>query len=167
MPGKRSRAGFTLIELLIVISILGVVVVPFIYLEVHYSERMKADLDRREMSEAGSLIMGWIGRDAREASSLDVSSGQESRNGAGLTIGKPDGLEVVYAYDPRLRTLVRSENRNGDETGSTILSRDVDLFETVRSEDAAVVSVRLELSRTLISRRQSVEVGGLFGRRMK
>ncbi|MCP4687224.1 MAG: prepilin-type N-terminal cleavage/methylation domain-containing protein [Desulfobacterales bacterium] len=168
---KNDQGGFTLMEMMIVLSIISILVTPFIYLEIFYTERYRSTMAYQDMAEAGNRTLDWIARDFRASRGVLETWRQKKLAKDRLILQQRDDLVVIYAFDKKKKTITREEHHargDGDYSAVLTLAEWVDQFEIDPvNPSTPVLNLRVRLSRELIHSEDVVTMTGVASRRMK
>ncbi len=169
MEIEKSRAGFTLIELMIVVAIVGILTVPFIYIEINSHELVAKDIARSDMTEAGNRALEWMAKDIREAKSIPPEWKEMELGPATLLLEKEECV-VGYHYLKDKRRLVRKEYDlvSGEQKSITAMANNLQKIEISPLEtNAEIISIKLEFSKEMIATAERFDLQAQVARRIK
>ena len=164
-----KKQGFTLVEIMIVVAILGIVTVPFIYLEINSHELVTKDIARSDMTEAGNRSLEWMAKDVREAKSI-LSKWKGMELGPATLLLEKEECAVGYHYLKDKRRLVRKEYdlASGEQKSITAMANNLQKIEIFPLEtNAKIISIKLEFSKEMIATAERFDLQAQVARRIK
>ncbi|MDM8516333.1 prepilin-type N-terminal cleavage/methylation domain-containing protein [Desulfobacterales bacterium HSG16] len=184
MKFRYKNKGFTLVELLIVITLMGILVTPLLYMEIQYSKGFFANIYRQDMVEAGNRSLEWIAKDIRKAISVTKDRGENKLAGNSsknrLVIETFDKSTIFYSFNKEKRVLTREEYSPQNPVGNPVLIElacyvDDFFISPVRARTAdnklaafkaKIFHIRLDLSREVLNFTERITMNGVAAGRI-
>lgn len=175
MKFRYKNKGFTLVELLIVITLMGILVTPLLYMEIQYSKGFFANIYRQDLVEAGNRSLEWIAKDIRKAISVTKDQGENR-----LVIETFDKSMIFYSFNKEKRVLTREEYPPQNPGGNPVvieLACYIDDFfiAPIRTSPAdtrqaafkaKIFHIRIDLSREVLNFTERITMNGVAAGRL-
>ncbi len=168
---KTDQRGFSLMELMIIMAIISILVTPFLYLEIFYTERYHSTMAYQDMAEAGNRTLDWIARDFRASRGILDTWRHKPLAGNRLILDGGDDRVILYAHDEKRKAVTRAEHRigaDGEPPMIVTLAENVDRFEIDPVDpSASVLHLRVRFSRELFHSEDILTMTCITSRRVK